>query len=56
MIPHIFSHYTSKSIKGSDFCTCLGKKSQESDISRICPDVPVNEFLPNLACGVDTWT
>jgi len=31
-------------------------KSQESDISLICPEVPVNVLLPNLACGFDSWT
>jgi len=31
------------------------KKSQESDISPICPEVSVNGFLPNLERTFPSW-
>jgi len=44
VIPRILSHNAPKSVEGFDLCACLQKKklkkSQESDISPICPEVP----------------
>jgi len=57
MIPRILSHQASKSVKGFDLCACLReknkiKKSQESDISPICPEVPRERIFTKLGTNI----